>query len=155
MLTDYPQLAPDRLTARSGRVIIKTPWLAITAPRGWSPWQCRAIDRIGLACGTASTTERAQVKHHLVFAAVVAASFVCPLAAHAQGIPDGVTHGAYVGTETAGPIGAVVGGAVGGVIGGVDGLLGIYPVAPPSPVYRRRNYIRHSYHYYRHRHTAG
>ena len=97
----------------------------------------------------------AQVKHHLVFAALVAASFVCPLAAHAQGIPDGVAHGAYVGTETAGPIGAVVGGAVGGVIGGVDGLLGIYPVAPPSPVYRRRNYIRHSYHHYRHRHTVG
>jgi hypothetical protein len=97
----------------------------------------------------------AQVKYNLVFAAVVVASFVCPLAAHAQGIPDGVAHGAYVGTETAGPIGTVVGGAVGGVIGGVDGLLGIYPAPPPSPVYRHRNYIRHSYHYYRHRHTAG
>jgi hypothetical protein len=96
-----------------------------------------------------------QVKYHLVCAALVAASFSCPLAAQAQGIPDGVTHGAYVGTETAGPIGTVVGGAVGGVIGGVDGLLGIYPVAPPAPVYRHRSYIRHSYHYYRHRRTAG
>jgi hypothetical protein len=96
-----------------------------------------------------------QVRYHFVFAAVVAASFACPLAAHAQGIPDGVAHGAYVGTVTAGPVGTVVGGAVGGVIGGVDGLLGIYPVAPASPVYRRQHYIRHSYHHYRHRHTTG
>ncbi len=99
------------------------------------------------------------MKYHLVFGAAVAASFACPLGAHAQGIPDGVAHGAYVGTETAGPVGAVVGGAVGGVIGGVDGLLGIhavtYPVASPAPEYRRRHYIRHSYHYYRHRHTTG
>ena len=110
-------------------------------------------------CRPSPNREEPQVKYHFVFAAVIAASFAWPLAAHAQGIPDGVTHGAYVGTETAGPVGAVVGGAVGGVIGGVDGLLGIhpvtYPVAPPSPVYHRRPYIRHSYHYYRHRHTTG
>ncbi len=99
------------------------------------------------------------MKYHVVFAAVVAASFVWPLAAQAQGIPDGVAHGVYVGTQAAGPVGAVVGGAVGGVIGGVDGLLGIrpvaYPVAPRPPVFRRRHYIRHSYRYVRHRHTTG
>jgi hypothetical protein len=32
-----------------------------------------------------------------------------PFAAHAQGIPDGAAHGAYVGNNTAGPVGAMVG----------------------------------------------
>jgi hypothetical protein len=112
------------------------------------------------ACGSIAQQRRNRsVKYYFVFAAVVAASFVSPLAAQAQGIPDGVAHGVYVGTETAGPVGAVVGGAVGGVIGGVDGLLGIrpvaYPVAPRPPVYRRRHYIRHSYRYDHRRHTTG
>jgi len=63
-----------------------------------------------------------------------------PLAAQAQGIPGGVTHGVYEGNRIAGPVGAVVGGAVGGVIGGVEGLLGVGPAyreLPPPRVVRR------------------
>ena len=46
------------------------------------------------------------MKFQIVFAAIVAASLVSPLAAQAQGIPDGVAHGAYVGNNAAGPLGA-------------------------------------------------
>ena len=53
------------------------------------------------------------MKFHIVFAAGVALALACPLSAQAQGIPDGIAHGADVGNQTAGPIGAVVGGAVG------------------------------------------
>jgi hypothetical protein len=90
----------------------------------------------------------------------MAASLVCPLAAQAQGIPDGIQHGVYVGNQTAGPVGAVVGGAVGGVIGGVEGLFGVGPtyVAYPQPaprVYRpRHHWIRHSYHHMQHHYSA-
>jgi hypothetical protein len=102
------------------------------------------------------------VKFQIVFAAgaVVAASLVCPLAAQAQGIPDGVAHGAYVGNNTAGPVGAVVGGAVGGVIGGINGVLGIrpdyaaYPADEPH-AYRYRHRIRHSYRHTPRPHTTG
>jgi hypothetical protein len=101
------------------------------------------------------------VKFQIVFAAavVVAASLVSPLAAQAQGIPDGVAHGAYVGNNTAGPVGAVVGGAVGGVIGGINGVLGIrptyadYPAEEPHMYYRHR--IRHSYRHAQRPHTTG
>jgi hypothetical protein len=62
------------------------------------------------------------VKYHILFATAVAATLALPLAARAQGIPDGVAHGGSVGMNTAGPIGAVVGGAVGGVVGGFGGI---------------------------------
>jgi hypothetical protein len=107
------------------------------------------------------------VKFHLLFAGTVVAgtvvaSLAWPLAAQAQGIPDGIAHGAYVGNQTAGPIGAVVGGAVGGVVGGVEGLFGIgpvyyasYPVAEPPHVYYHRHGVRHSYRHVHHAHTNG
>jgi len=72
-------------------------------------------------------------------------------AAHAQGIPDGMAHGAYVGNNAAGPVGAVVGGAVGGVVGGFEGALGIGPryAAYPNEGVPRAYYpshrVRHSY----------
>jgi hypothetical protein len=103
---------------------------------------------------------RCSVKFGILFVAGVV-SLCSPLAAQAQGIPDGITHGAYVGNQQAGPVGAVVGGAVGGVIGGVEGLFGIGPtyVAYPSeeapPVYRHRHWARHSYRHLRHDHAAS
>lgn len=100
------------------------------------------------------------MKFHILFAGVVAASLISPLAAQAQGIPDGIAHGAYVGNQDAGPIGAVVGGAVGGVVGGVEGLLGIRPtdtsygVAEPPRVYHPHHGMRHSRRIHR-THTDG
>ncbi len=81
---------------------------------------------------------------------VVAVSLLIPLTAQAQGIPDGIQHGAFVGNQTAGPIGAVVGGAVGGAIGGVEGLFGVGPtyVTYPQPapvVYPHHHWVRHSH----------
>ena len=99
------------------------------------------------------------MKPHLLYAGVVAALLGCPLAAQAQGIPDGASHGAYVGGQAAGPIGGVVGGVVGGVIGGVDGMLGVrpasYPEEAPPPVRprhygHRRSTRRHMHHMRRH-----
>jgi hypothetical protein len=96
-----------------------------------------------------------------LYGGVIAALLVCPLAAQAQGIPDGASHGAYVGGRTAGPIGGVVGGVVGGVIGGVDGVLGVRPASYPqgeAPPLRPRHYgHRHAGHRMRHmrRHAAG
>jgi hypothetical protein len=49
-----------------------------------------------------------------------------PVAALAQGVPEGAAHGAAVGNRDAGPVGAVVGGAVGGALGGVNGVLGVH-----------------------------
>jgi hypothetical protein len=68
-----------------------------------------------------------------------------PVVAQAQGIPGGAVHGAAVGNNAAGPVGAVVGGVVGGVIGGVEGALGVdrvyyRPDMVPEP---RRHYRRH------------
>jgi hypothetical protein len=64
--------------------------------------------------------------HRSIIAAVFGATALfIPLAAHAQGVPDGAAHGARVGDHDAGPVGAVAGGVVGGVIGGVNGILGI------------------------------
>jgi hypothetical protein len=103
------------------------------------------------------------VKMYFLYAGVVAALLGCPLAAHAQGIPDGASHGAYVGGQAAGPIGGVVGGVVGGVIGGVDGVLGVRPASYPqeeaAPPVRPRHYgHRHSrrrMRHMRHRHAAS
>jgi len=67
-----------------------------------------------------------------------------PLAAQAQGIPEGAAHGAYVGYNTAGP----VGGVVGGTVGGVEGLFGVgpgYGYWEGQPAYRRGYPTRHSY----------
>jgi hypothetical protein len=96
------------------------------------------------------------MKYRMFFAAAVIALLGSPLAAHAQGIPDGAARGAYVGNNAAGPVGAVVGGVVGGVIGGFEGALGIgplyaaYPEAAPIVSYRGHR-VRHSYHHaYRH-----
>ena len=83
-----------------------------------------------------------------------------PLTAHAQGIPDGIAHGAYVGNNTAGLIGAVVGGAVGGIVGGFEGAFGIGPQYAAYPVetaplvryhpHRVRNSYRHVHSHYSH-----
>jgi hypothetical protein len=103
------------------------------------------------------------VKYHLWFGAAVtavAATLALPLAARAQGIPDGIVHGGSVGMNTAGPIGAVVGGAVGGVVGGVEGLFGIgpvyaaYPEGPPRVV-RHHPWVRHTYHLQHHKPAAS
>ena len=67
------------------------------------------------------------MKYKSLFAAAVVAMLASPLTAQAQGIPDGMAHGAYVGYHAAGPLGWAVGGAVGGVIGGIEGLFGIGP----------------------------
>jgi hypothetical protein len=123
--------------------------------RDVSPHHRRANALIDRHAAAVSTQERGcSVKFHILFAAAATAILASPLAAQAQGIPDGIAHGAYVGNNTAGPVGAVVGGAVGGVIGGVEGLFGVRPVyaeyAEPR-VYHHR--VRHSY---RHRrHTTG
>lgn len=100
------------------------------------------------------------VKLRLLFVGILAALVGCPLAAEAQGVPDGAAHGAYVGDQTAGPIGGVVGGVVGGFIGGVNGMLGIHPAsysAVEAPhVYRHRHYLRrHGYSRVRYPHRAS
>jgi hypothetical protein len=100
------------------------------------------------------------VKYHVLFATAVAATLAWPLAAQAQGIPDGVHHGGTVGMQAAGPIGAVVGGAVGGVVGGFEGLFGIGPIYADYPdggprTYRHRHWVRHTYHAVHHRPTTS
>jgi hypothetical protein len=93
------------------------------------------------------------VKPKMMFASVITASLVLPLTTYAQGIPDGMQHGAYVGSQTAGPVGWVVGGAVGGVIGGVEGLFGLGPTyvayPEPAPVVYPHHRIRHSHRHVR------
>jgi hypothetical protein len=87
------------------------------------------------------------MKSKMMFAGVIATSLAIPVAAKAQGIPDGMQHGAYVGSQTAGPVGWVVGGAVGGVIGGLEGLFGLGPTSvaysQPAPVVHARH--RHAH----------
>jgi hypothetical protein len=101
------------------------------------------------------------VKFQIVFATGAVLALACPLGAQAQGIPDGAAHGAYVGNNAAGPVGAVVGGAVGGVIGGINGALGIgphyaaYPDGEPAPLHYRRHRVRHSYRHIRHENPTG
>jgi hypothetical protein len=124
--------------------------------------RCHADALIGRARnGSLNNRKGRGVKYHSVFGlAAVAATLAWPLAAQAQGIPDGVAHGGYVGMNTAGPIGAVVGGAVGGVVGGVEGLFGIGPVYAaydegPARVYHRRHGVRHSYRHIHHKPATG
>ena len=85
-----------------------------------------------------------------VWTGVIVAMLALPVAAQAQGVPGGASHGFHEGNRIAGPVGAVVGTAVGGVIGGVEGVLGInqrpvaysgYENAPP-PSYRHRKAYR-------------
>src|SRR6202161_4032771 len=122
-----------------------------TAP----PRHGRANALIAEVCGGLSTSGKdLSVKFQIVFAAAVAVSLVSPLAAQAQGIPDGVAHGAYVGNNAAGPVGAVVGGAVGGVIGGINGVLGIGPNYAAYPAEESRAYRHRVRHSYRHVHHA-
>jgi hypothetical protein len=93
------------------------------------------------------------VKLRIMAAAISAAAVGLPLAAQAQGVPDGISHGAYVGAQAAGPVGGFVGGVVGGFIGGVDGVLGIRPVSySPGgpPVYPHHRWRHHAYHHIRH-----
>jgi phage tail tape-measure protein len=108
------------------------------------------------------------MKFHLLPVVVVLAAIATPLnAAQAQGIPDGAAHGAYVGNNAAGPVGAVVGGAVGGAVGGViggveggiAGVFGLHPVAASypaneAPVYRH-HHVRHSYRHGYRTHAAS
>jgi len=83
-----------------------------------------------------------------VLAAALVTTLASPPAAQAQGIPEGAAHGAYVGYNTAGPVGWVVGGVVGGTVGGVEGLFGVgpgYGYREGQPAYRRGYPTRHSY----------
>jgi hypothetical protein len=92
---------------------------------------------------------------------VAIAMLSLPFAAHAQGIPDGAAHGAYVGNNTAGPVGALVGGVVGGVVGGFEGALGMgpryaaYPYEGAPPVSYRARRVRHSYRHVHPYHSHG
>jgi len=94
---------------------------------------------------------------------VVLALLAVPVAAQAQGVPGGASHGFHEGNRIAGPVGAVVGTAVGGVIGGVEGVLGInhrpvayndYVEAPP-PSYRHRRAWRGKAKHARRAHRAA
>jgi hypothetical protein len=142
---DLPHLAADRITA----------------------W-CRHAPAAELpslpATPQSSTVRRGySVKFNiLVTAAVIGiASLGLPLAAQAQGIPDGMAHGANEGGRVAGPLGVVVGGAVGGVIGGIQGVLGIapvyaaYPEGEPRLYHRHRHWTRHTRRHMHHMHTTG
>jgi hypothetical protein len=100
------------------------------------------------------------VRLYSVLAVAFVATLASPFAAQAQGIPDGAAHGAYVGYNTAGPVGWVVGGVVGGTVGGVEGLFGVGPAYAaywegPPRVYRRGQWVRHSYRPVRRRYTTG
>ncbi len=91
-----------------------------------------------------------------MLAAALVATVASPLAAEAQSIPAGAARGAYVGYNTAGPVGWVVGGVVGGTIGGVEGLFGVGPYGywEGQPAYRRGYPVRHSYGHARRRYTG-
>jgi hypothetical protein len=90
------------------------------------------------------------IRRSLYVVAFAAAALMVPLAAQAQGVPDGAEHGAREGDRAAGPVGAVVGGVVGGVIGGVNGILGVddrprfhhYVVEQRVPSYAYRDDLR-------------
>jgi hypothetical protein len=88
------------------------------------------------------------MKLRVLISAAILAIVAVPVAAHAQGVPGGVAHGAYEGNRRAGPVGAVVGAAVGGVIGGIEGVLGTdrvyYQPAYETPrrTYRHRRVVR-------------
>ena len=91
------------------------------------------------------------MKKNLLIGSAFLAVLAMPLAAQAQGVPGGATHGFYEGNRIAGPVGAVVGTAVGGVIGGVEGVLGVdqrYYVSE-GPVVSRHHW-RHRRHHHRH-----
>ena len=85
-----------------------------------------------------------------VWTGVFVAMLALPVAAQAQGVPGGASHGFHEGNRIAGPVGAVVGTAVGGVIGGVEGVLGInhrpaaysYDADVPPRAYRHRKAMR-------------
>ena len=101
------------------------------------------------------------MKFRVLISAAIIAIVAVPVAAHAQGVPGGVAHGAYEGNRRAGPVGAVVGAAVGGVIGGIEGVLGVdrqyYQTysEPPQRIYRHRRVVRtHVRHSRRVRHSS-
>jgi hypothetical protein len=87
----------------------------------------------------------------IVAAACLAA---LPLAAQAQGIPEGASYGFHEGNRMAGPVGAVVGTVVGGVTGCINGGLGVQPYAeaePARPVHVvYRHHVRYHHHVRRH-----
>jgi hypothetical protein len=94
------------------------------------------------------------MKLNLIFGGACLLALALPVAAQAQGIPGGATHGFHEGDRIAGPVGAVVGTAVGGVIGGVEGVFGLdrrYYVADnsvePAPRHHRRHYRHHRRHH--------
>jgi hypothetical protein len=101
------------------------------------------------------------MKYRILLATTAIVMLSSPLTAYAQGIPDGIAHGAYVGNDTAGPIGAVVGGAVGGIVGGFEGAFGIgpqyaaYPVETAPPLRYRAHRMRHSYRHGRPHYSHG
>jgi hypothetical protein len=96
------------------------------------------------------------VKLYSVVAVALVATLASPLAAQAQNIPEGSAHGAYVGYNTAGPVGWAVGGVVGGTIGGMEGLFGVAPgYYEGARVYRRGYPMRRSYHNVHRRYPTG
>ena len=99
------------------------------------------------------------MKLKLIVAAACLAAL--PLAAQAQGIPQGASYGFHEGNRMAGPVGAVVGTVVGGVTGGINGMLGVHPYVeaePARPVHVvYRHHVRHHvwhHHVIRHRHRG-
>ena len=85
---------------------------------------------------------------------IAAACFAAlPLAAQAQGIPEGASYGFHTGNRMAGPVGAVVGTVVGGVTGGINGMFGVDPRAEARPVQPERvsytHHVRHVRHHHR------
>jgi len=89
---------------------------------------------------------------NLKILAAAACLVALPLAAQAQGIPEGAAYGFNQGNHIAGPVGAVVGGVVGGVTGGINGMLGVDPraedVKPQPVVYRHVRHVRHRRHHH-------
>jgi len=88
----------------------------------------------------------------LVAAACLSAAL--PLAAQAQGIPQGASYGFHEGNRMAGPVGAVVGTVVGGVTGGVNGLFGVDPRAESEPVRPQHVAYHHRMVHVRHHHRV-
>jgi len=98
------------------------------------------------------------MKLKLIVAAACLAAL--PLAAQAQGIPEGASYGFHEGNRMAGPVGAVVGTVVGGVTGGINGMLGVQPYAEAEPEPARpvhvvyRHHVRYHHHVWRHHHVV-
>jgi hypothetical protein len=112
----YPRLpAPFARPRPALRPIVCDRFAALTDNRRQLPdcvaatAHCRRNAFIGGHVAAAQHTVRGfSVRLYSVLAAALVATLASPLAAQAQGIPEGAAHGAYVGYNTAGPVGWVV-----------------------------------------------